>query len=555
MGTERCGEYDCIICKELVYRTDQKKRREAVYRLIIADDEKRIRQGLKNIVDWERLGFEVTELFADGQDVIEYLDYVMPDVILTDIKMTHVSGLEVARYVFEHHLPCKVVLVSGYQEFELAVQGIKYGAEDYLLKPTDVDELEETFLKIRQQLDGTKEKLRKSREDKERMEEAIPLLEEKFFGDLVMGAVESEEYIRSCMGILYPQTDALQSRCLLADVYIEDYNHFMTEVWEYSYDQFEVNMGNFLRIYKRDFCFHIVYKAGNLIELMGIQIEDSGEEQVSCQQAMEELVTELEKYFNFRASCKLRREYKNIFEISILRESIWEVEKDEQVLDQYVLEQKKLVMSNLSMGNIVTAQKLFHNILEELRHAPAIKRNNTVIDILSTMNTVLGEVNEQLAKSMQSYFNYAAILNMTKAEEITQYTNRIFDRIRLADEKKEYYDSGTMVSKAKSYIRENIYKDISQEETANYLYICPSYLSRMFKKQTGESFLQYVTRIKMEKAIELLKDPQYKTYQVSEILGYKTPRYFSRLFRNHTGMNPSEYRGKVLHLGGEYDED
>ena len=77
-----------------------------------------------------------------------------------------------------------------------------------------------------------------------------------------------------------------------------------------------------------------------------------------------------------------------------------------------------------------------------------------------------------------------------------------------------------MLDKAKSYIRENIYKDISQEETANYLYICPSYLSRMFKKQTGESFIQYVTRVKMEKAIELLRDPQYKTYQVSEILGH-----------------------------------
>lgn len=526
-----------------------------MYRLIIADDEKRIRQGLKNIINWETLGFEVTELFADGQDVIEYLDYVMPDVILTDIKMNHVSGLEVARYVFEHQFPCKVVLVSGYQEFDLAVQGIKYGAEDYLLKPTDVDKIEETFRKIKKQLDETKKKLRKFREDKERMEEAIPLLEEKFFGDLVMGVVESEEYIRSCMGILYPQTDALHSRCMLADIYIEDYERFMKEVWEYSYDQFEVNLGNFLHIYKRNFCFHIVYKSGSLIEVMGIETHKSETGEENCNQVMEELVREMEAYFKFRAAYKIRREYENIFQISSLRGSIWEGEKDEQVLEQYVLEQKKLVMSNLAVGNIVTAQKLLHNILEELRKLPVIRRNNMVIDILSTMNTVIGEVNEQLAKSMQSYFNYAAVLSMTKTEEIMQYSDRIFDRIRLADEKKEYYDSGTMVYKAKNYIRENIYKDISQEETANYLYICPSYLSRMFKKQTGESFIQYVTRVKMEKAAELLKNPQYKTYQVSGLLGYKTPRYFSRLFRNHTGMNPSEYRGKVLHLGGEYDED
>ena len=124
-----------------------------MYKLVIADDERRIRQGLKNIVDWNRLGFEVTELFADGQEVIEYLEYVVPDVILTDIKMNNVSGLEVAKYVYENELPCKVVLISGYQEFDLAVQGIKYGAGDYLLKPTDVDQLEQTFAKIRQQLD------------------------------------------------------------------------------------------------------------------------------------------------------------------------------------------------------------------------------------------------------------------------------------------------------------------------------------------------------------------------------------------------------------------
>lgn len=128
-----------------------------MYKLVIADDEKIIRMGLKNVVDWESLGFEVTGLFTDGQEIVEYLDYMLPDVILTDIKMSHVSGLDVAKYVYEHEIPCKVVLISGYQEFDLAVKGLKYGVKDYLLKPTDVDAIIKTFGELRSQLDVMKE--------------------------------------------------------------------------------------------------------------------------------------------------------------------------------------------------------------------------------------------------------------------------------------------------------------------------------------------------------------------------------------------------------------
>lgn len=112
-----------------------------------------------------------------------------------------------------------------------------------------------------------------------------------------------------------------------------------------------------------------------------------------------------------------------------------------------------------------------------------------------------------------------------------------------------------MIEKAKAYIQENIYQDISQEEIANQLFICTAYLSRLFKKETGETFTQYVTRAKIEKSIDLLKDPKYKTYQVGELLGYKTPRYFSRLFRAQTGLNPSEYRKTILNQEGDFDED
>ena len=160
-------------------------------------------------------------------------------------------------------------------------------------------------------------------------------------------------------------------------------------------------------------------------------------------------------------------------------------------------------------------------------------------------------MDEFLAKSLESLFSYLDILAMTKPQEIWEWSNRIFDRIKMENDNM----GNSMISRAQNYIKENIYKDISQEEVANYLYICPSYLSRIFKKQTGETFLQYVTNVKMERAIELLRDPQYKSYQVGEMLGYKTPKYFARLFRAYTGLNPGEFRGKMLHLGERFEKD
>lgn len=527
-----------------------------MYQLLIADDEKIIREGLKNVVEWKELGYEIADIFTDGQEIIEYLEYAVPDVILTDIKMSHISGIDIAKYVFDHKLPCKVVLVSGYQEFELALSGIKYGAEDYLLKPIDVDNLTTTFSKIKEELDQKRQQDIQAQEEKDRMQEAIPLLEERFFSDLILGVAGSEEYIKSRMAVLYPQMDINHCHCLLADIQIKNYQDFMENVWQYNYDQFEINIIHFLQIWHREMSFHLVFKSGEMLEVFGVLVKQSGGTEACevCRREMNSLVQELMNSFQFQADYEIKQIYPNIFEINRIQERLFSQGYSEESLKQHLQEKKKLIMSNISLGNMVTAQKIFHSIMDELSTAPSIFRNNFVIEILSTMNTVIKEVNVKLSDSLRTYFNYSLVLSFHGAEEVKAYCDRIFDRIKLAEEKKEYYDTTALISKAKRYIADHIDKDISQEETANQLFICSSYLSRLFKKQTGENFTQYVTKMKMEKAVELLKDPQYKTYQVSEALGYKTPRYFSRLFRMQTGMNPSEYRGKVLNIGGVADE-
>ena len=123
------------------------------YRVFIADDEQSMREGLLRWIRWDRVGFTVAGTFADGKDLIAALDTTLPEVILTDIKMTFVSGLEIAEHVHARSLDTRVVLLSAYQDFEFARRALRHGVVDYLLKPISVAEVERLFGRIKSELD------------------------------------------------------------------------------------------------------------------------------------------------------------------------------------------------------------------------------------------------------------------------------------------------------------------------------------------------------------------------------------------------------------------
>ena len=231
-----------------------------MYKVIIADDEKVIRDGLKNLIRWDELGFEVVNIFRDGDEVMEYMEYMPVDVVLTDIRMPHKTGIDVARYVYENKLHCKVVFISGYKEFELAVQGMKYGVEDYILKPSKVEEVKEVFRKLKEQLDAWKRDQESQKVEEERWKEILPALEEKFVNDLIMGVLENKEYIRNRMKLLYPQVDSELCPCMLVGLEIPDYQDYIRNTWNYTAEQFDDAIRNFVKCAEGDAAFHVIYK-------------------------------------------------------------------------------------------------------------------------------------------------------------------------------------------------------------------------------------------------------------------------------------------------------
>ena len=252
-----------------------------MYKMIIADDEKIIREGLAEIIDWQALGFEITGIFSDGDEVMEYLDTVPVDVVLTDIMMKHIGGIEVARYVQEEKIPCKVVFISGHKEFELAGQAIRYGVKDYILKPSDEEEVIAVFEKIRAELDEKVKDMAYRKRLEAHWAGMHPVLEEKFLNGLILGVLEDDKEISQRMQFLYPEIDAKHCPCMLMDVMIQEYDTFITNKWNYSSDQFQDAFYHFTEIYRGPGLLRIVYKYKDRIRFFMFMSE--------CSEIVEEL--------------------------------------------------------------------------------------------------------------------------------------------------------------------------------------------------------------------------------------------------------------------------
>lgn len=529
-----------------------------MYKLIIADDEKMIQEGLANLTLWSELGFEVVGVFSDGLEIIEQINSMPIDVILTDIKMTHMSGIDVAKYVDEKKIPCKVVFISAHREFELAQQGIRYGVKDYILKPTKYTELKTIFSKIKEELDRKKQDYEQQQIAKERWEALYPVLEERFIENLVVGALDNNKVLEQQWNLLYPEREARKSPCMLAELGIKDYDDFLKHKWQYGAGQFEEAVGNFVKMYDKGGSFHIVYKSKERIRMFGIMDECSGnmeDRPALCNERLKCLIHQMSDVFRISISIEKVKVFCNYFQILEDKGNIIGTNIHSEQVENFFYEQKKMIMSNLMSGNISLAQKILLNVINSMSDEDIKYRRHFLANIFSGISEFLWENNQQLYHIVQPFILYKSIMNMNTQQEIVVYCNYVFDSMKTREALSDFFDQGSIVNRIKKYVRNHIYEDVTLENVADEMFISSEHLSRLFKKQTGENFLQFVTRMKMNEAIELLRDPQYRVYQVGERLGYKTTRHFSRLFYNYMGYYPSQYRKEVLGIGDGADEE
>lgn len=529
-----------------------------MYSVMIVDDEPIIRMGLKKIINWEDYGFKIVCEARDGEDALELLKVHNIDFIVSDIKMHKVTGIELLRSIRERELDTLVLLLSGYDEFSYAQEGIRLGAFDYILKPLDSEKLKNILINAYKKLEM------KKKSDYEYKVNRI-ISGEKILYDLLRGKnlMRMDEYISQY------NLPLIKGKVQVAIVEINEIvisSEDLNENEEFS--QLEKSVDNIIeKELKKSFIEYFSVLDGDfgkkvIIVQMGTEIEMSEFNQSFItvlknilKVTSEELQTKLnigvgnaynqiysiyKSYLNAKEALK----YKYVLGTNRLIHAN-ELAEFRQESFVYPIEKEKALISSIIIGKD-DSLSILHELVKEIANI----LNFDIFKINIAFTQVVYNIYNNVLKKysfLEDVYDLSQIIQIgfLGVETLEDIEKQLMDNIgKLIETIKEYNlnHSDNIVQRACEYVLNHIDEDLKLTSIANNLNISKNYLCSIFKQQTGENFLEYATKAKMERAKVLLKRHDYKVYEVSDMLGYKETAYFSKIFKKHTGYTPAEYK-------------
>nr|WP_309098592.1 response regulator transcription factor [Fredinandcohnia onubensis] len=523
-----------------------------MYKVIVVDDEKNIRERLTHFFPWTELGFEVVGTAENGYDGLELVKKLNPDVVLTDVRMPIMTGLELAKEIQASFPEIKVIILSAYDDFEYAQGAIRYGVRDYLLKPVMREEFYKTFRKIIEELQVEKKRKTFSNLNKQLNREESMLLK------LIKG-----EKIESIEKQVQEQTDYFR-------VAIISFGKLIKENSTFSFRQKITEISaNYWKMHQ----VKILFYDNNLILLLT-------ERTIASKQIIKknihlfiEVLQDKINELTFDEKCffiGVGNTYYHIEEIShSYNEAIFAYNYKYFNEDETIFFYEDLPIRNESIQSSlnIDLQDYVNRIVEALMRSLQIGDNSELIELVSNLfnstqrfyganiagiRTFLIElviilfyrINEKGVDT--SSINHKEMLQnineLNSLAELKRYLVRIFE-IFTKDMSSKYEKSvDRYVLLAQEYVSKNYRNKITLEDVSSYLFLNPAYFSAFFKKETGENFIDYVNKVRVDKAKGLLSKAHLQIKVISDRVGFQNHSYFIKVFKKETGLTPHNFR-------------
>ncbi len=535
-----------------------------MYKLLLVDDEPMMREGISRFIANHPIGFTVAGEAASGQEALELLPELLPDVIITDICMPLLNGIELIEQAQMINPDVKVIIISGYDDFEYAQKALRLGVFDYILKPMVPEKLIDALSRVRDELDQRGNLLRDLDELKNRVKESLPVLRDRFFQELIGGKVAPDSLAQKLTALDLKLAGRLYAIALLkvknrqsnrAEPVAEE-GLLQCSLMQIAESLFPVTL--------KPHCFFL--SGGKLVLLFATPDGDRQRVFISLNQNLQRMVIAIQRYLAREAYAALGRLYDDLLQVhrsrreaeealrfSLLHEkgnvtNFEDIRTGDEALCARPVEMERQLLSQVKMGEKRAAQQTVAMILGYYRGLKDIKPTRfkqMVLEIAVLMLRMVEEMGGSIKSVRQD--DAATPYDIIHLCETFQDLQRFLDEFTLncldEVEKLKVGKGYSLVEKAKEMIAAALNdNELSMDQIAARLFISPNYLRSLFKQQMGESFVEYITRMRMERAKQLLDDITLKVYDIAALVGYGDQHYFSICFKKYYGLAPTDYR-------------
>jgi two-component system response regulator YesN len=534
-----------------------------VYKVFLVEDEIVVREGIRNNIPWDQTPYSLVGEAPDGEMALSMIQDLKPDILITDIRMPFMDGLALSRIVKKNLPWIKIIILSGHDEFEYAREAISIGVEEYLLKPVSSQDMRKALDKIAGRIDEEKEKLLNIEKLKAQVRSSTDILMDRWLSDFINGKI--------------PAVDAIeQGREFGVDLLARSYIVLVAGIVDSAEKDGQlVPVKIILQSIMEKYADGIWFQEGEKRFVILLKEVSSSGADTAAVLPTEESVYIIAQALKYEVERKT--ECKVMVGIGPAAERIGEVAKSystaRKIVDYGVVRGLSQIADGSLLSNDETGfdplRLLYIDgdlFLTKLRYAAQKDIDSVIQEYINIIGDnfsedpmlvffVFGEIivaasklTEALGGDIRKIAPYS--LTQDNIQQITGSREIFIEKVKnLLSTVVEYRDAHTtgryqsVIVKAREYIDQNFASaDISLYSTASHVGISPNHLSTVFAQETGEHFIEYLTRIRIEKAKQLLRDTAMKSADIAYETGFSDPHYFSSIFKKNTGLSPREFR-------------
>ncbi|GLX66947.1 response regulator [Paenibacillus glycanilyticus] len=532
--------------------------------MVIADDEDMVREGLSLILPWKDYGIEIVGLADNGKDAYELCSVLKPDILCTDIRMPMMDGLEVAQRLQEDNSATRVILISGVQDFEYAKTALSLEAEAYVLKPVKIPELLEVVQKVSTSIQLERSQAQMTERLHRQLRESMPVLRERLLIQLISRDFASEHEAAekaAYYGIELLPGEVMTVGLLQLDDYKKTFETYNEENKQLLFFALLNVVSELLAAANAGFAFANTLENELVILFKGSSLQGS-----KPMQLCEEIIACVGQFVKVSVSIGLGSPVTGLLQLSrsyseadsAIRYTFFSgkgsvvtiddlgqnLETHEHYRQVYQIENQMLTLLKLgdSKGVQTLADRMFDQVI-----LPSLKVeqvHNLCTEFVFHLARTVHELDESFDAITGMSLNVVLghIEDTVDSGSLRRFILELLGGMSSYFFHKHHSKNQKVAQKIKTYIDQHYMENITIQQLAEIVFLSPTYMCQIYKKENNETIIEYLTKVRVDRAMELMKSPDLKLFEIAEMVGFENATYFTTVFKKLTGVLPGKYR-------------